>query len=133
MTKDHRNCAGGICFDEIGYWSEVKLDIVRDYAQAYATIMARQSLRFAYIDGFAGAGVHLSKSSQELVPGSPTNALRIKPPFHEYFLVDLDGDKVDQLLALPEVKNQQAVHVIHGDCNQVLLQHIMDTYRNRGA
>ena len=40
MAKDHKNCAGGLCFDEIGYWSEIKLDIVKDYAQAYATILA---------------------------------------------------------------------------------------------
>jgi three-Cys-motif partner protein len=129
MTKEHKSCAGGLYFDEIGYWSEVKLDIVREYAKAYATIMAKQNLRFAYVDGFAGAGVHLSKSTQELVPGSPTNALRIKPPFHEYFLVDLDGDKIDQLRELPEVKSQKAVHVIHGDCNQVLLQDIFPKVR----
>jgi hypothetical protein len=28
--------------DEIGYWSEVKLDIVKKYASAYSTIMAKQ-------------------------------------------------------------------------------------------
>ena len=27
-------------FDEIGYWSEVKLDIVRKYAAAYSKILA---------------------------------------------------------------------------------------------
>lgn len=26
-------------FDEIGYWSEIKLDIVREYATAYSTII----------------------------------------------------------------------------------------------
>lgn len=128
MTKAHKNC-DGLCFDEIGYWSEVKLDIVREYATAYATIMANQRLRFAYIDGFAGPGFHLAKSSQELVPGSPLNALRIKPAFDEYFLVDLDGDRVDQLRELSEVRNHKAVHVIRGDCNQVLLQDILPKVR----
>jgi hypothetical protein len=28
-------------FDEIGYWSEVKLEIVRKYAKAYSTILSR--------------------------------------------------------------------------------------------
>ena len=129
MTKDHRNRAGGLCFEEIGYWSEIKLDIVKDYARAYATILAKQGIRFAYIDGFAGSGVHLSKSSRELVPGSPLNALKIEPPFHEYFLVDLDGDKVDHLRGLAEVRDRKAVHVIHGDCNQVLLQDIFPKVR----
>ncbi|HYY28631.1 MAG TPA: DUF5131 family protein [Chthoniobacterales bacterium] len=29
-------------FDVINYWSEVKLDIIKDYAEAYSTIMAKQ-------------------------------------------------------------------------------------------
>ena len=29
-------------YDEIGYWSEVKLDIIRKYASAYSTIMNKQ-------------------------------------------------------------------------------------------
>ena len=41
-------------FDEIGYWSEIKLDIVKKYAAAYTTILARQEcLSFSYVDGFA--------------------------------------------------------------------------------
>jgi three-Cys-motif partner protein len=129
MTKAHKNCTGGICFEEIGYWSEIKLDIVKEYVQAYTTIMAKQRFRFAYIDGFAGSGVHLSKSSHELVPGSPLNALKIEPPFHEYFLVDLDGDKAEQLRGLAEVRARKAVQVIHGDCNQVLLHDIFPKVR----
>ncbi len=29
-------------YDEIGYWSEVKLDVIRKYATAYSTIMNNQ-------------------------------------------------------------------------------------------
>jgi hypothetical protein len=29
-------------FDVINYWSEVKLDIIKDYARAFSTIMAKQ-------------------------------------------------------------------------------------------
>lgn len=88
--------------DEIGYWSEVKLDIVRKYASAYSTIMAKQPLikRHVYIDAFAGAGQHVSKASGEFVPGSPLNALDIKPPFSELHLIDLDGAKASELRRL---------------------------------
>jgi len=41
-------------FDEIGYWSELKLEIIRKYARAYSTILTRQArrlpLRHVYID-----------------------------------------------------------------------------------
>ena len=117
-------------FDEIGYWSEVKLEIVKKYAQAYSTILAKDTrLSYAYIDGFAGTGVHLTRDTHEFVLGSPLNALRIIPPFQDYFLVDLDGDKVDQLRDFPEVRQRAEVHVFHGDCNEVLLREVFPLVR----
>lgn len=131
MSDETIACPGGLCFDEIGYWSEIKLDIVKEYAQAYTRILATKAFKFAYIDGFAGSGVHIAKDSKELVPGSPLNALKVIPPFHEYFLVDLDGDKVDQLRGFPEVRDRKEVHVIHGDCNRVLLDEVFPKVRYR--
>ncbi len=85
-------------FDEIGYWSELKLEIVRKYAAAYSTILAKQKgFSHYYIDGFAGAGIHVSKASGELVVGSPLNALAVQPSFRHYFLIDLRGDRVELL------------------------------------
>ena len=63
-------------YDKIGYWSEIKLDIIRDYAKAYSGILhAQRSLMHMYIDAFAGGGLHISKTSGGYVPGSPQNAL----------------------------------------------------------
>jgi three-Cys-motif partner protein len=116
--------------DEIGYWSELKLEIVRKYAQAYSKILSRQarpSLHHVYIDGFSGSGVHISKTTGEFIQGSPLNALKIDPPFREYFLIDLDGDKVQ---ALEEAVGYQSnVHIIRGDCNQVLLTQVFPNVR----
>ncbi|MBI4683080.1 MAG: hypothetical protein HY757_08280 [Nitrospirae bacterium] len=61
-------------FDGVGYWSEIKLDIVKEYAAAYSRILAAQKsppLYHIYIDAFAGAGMHISKSSGGFIPGSP--------------------------------------------------------------
>jgi hypothetical protein len=30
-------------YDEIGYWSEIKLDIIKEYASAYSRIMSSQT------------------------------------------------------------------------------------------
>jgi hypothetical protein len=58
-------------FDEIGYWSEVKLDILREYAAACSAILAKQQgLYHVYIDGFAGAGIHVRKATGDLPPRS---------------------------------------------------------------
>lgn len=113
-------------FDEIGYWSEIKLDIIKQYAAAYSTILSGQkkpSLYHVYIDGFAGSGVHRSKSSGEFVPGSPTNALLVEPPFREYHFIDLNEQKVAALEKL--AKERKEVHIYHGDCNRVLLDIVL--------
>lgn len=115
-------------YDKIGYWSEVKLDIIRKYAQAYSTIMSKQGkLSHIYIDGFAGTGEHISRSTKEFVPGSPLNALAVKPPFPEYHLVDLDSAKAENLRAL--TAGQLNVHIFDGDCNEVLRKDIFPRAR----
>jgi len=64
-------------YDEIGIWSEVKLAIIKDYAAAYAKILDKNrresvpSLKWIYIDAYAGPGYHLSKKTGETVQGSP--------------------------------------------------------------
>jgi three-Cys-motif partner protein len=111
--------------DSVGYWTEVKLDIVKKYAAAYATILSRQPeiKRFIYIDGFAGGGKVWSEDAQVEIPGSVENALAIKPPFTEYHLIDLDKNKAAQLKILQE--RNTSVHVYEGDCNDVLLTKVL--------
>lgn len=113
-----------IKLDEIGYWSEIKLDIIKKYAAAYSVIMNKQSYikNYYYIDGFAGAGVHISKNTKEFIPGSPANALKINPPFSKYHFIDLNGDKAELLRELG--RNNPKVDVYEGDCNRILLEKI---------
>lgn len=112
-------------FDKIGYWSEVKLDVVREYAAAYSKILSAQTnprLNHAYIDGFSGPGENLSRNTGAMIPGSPLNALNVAPPFREYFLIDLDGDKVEHLRKF--VGDRADVHLLKGDCNRLLLDDV---------
>jgi three-Cys-motif partner protein len=112
-------------FDEIGYWSEVKLEIVRDYASEYSKILSAQTkppFYHIYIDAFAGAGVHISRESKEFVPGSPINALLVEPPFREYHFIDLDEKKIENLKQAVGSRND--VFIYPGDCNQILLKNI---------
>lgn len=116
--------------DEVGYWSEIKLDIIRDYAAAYSRILAGQSrprLCHVYIDAFAGAGVHLSKATGEEVAGSPVIAARTQPPFREYHFIDLDGHKAANLRKL--FASRSEIHVHQGDCNDVMLREVLPNVR----
>lgn len=63
--------AASLKFDEIGYWSELKLAIVAEYGERYTTASKNTSLKKYYIDGFCGAGLHVSKDRGVAVEGSP--------------------------------------------------------------
>jgi len=96
MPNRTKSRTRGVKYDEIGYWSEIKLDILRKYASAYSTIVSKSPAikRHLYVDAFAGAGTHKSRTTGEFVPGSPANALDVKPPFSEYHFIDLDGERI---------------------------------------
>ena len=130
LKRSHMSESRRLKFDEIGYWSEIKLDIVKDYASAYWRILAAQRnprLHHMYIDAFAGAGVHVSKTTGEYIRGSPINALLLHPSFREYHLIDIDRQKVALLRDL--VKNRKEVHIHEGDCNRILLEKIFPNVR----
>lgn len=113
-------------YDEIGYWSEVKLDIIKEYASAYTKIMAAQkspSFKYIYIDAFAGAGQHISRETGEFVAGSPLNALNLEQPFQEYYFIDLNDLKVTELEKIAAERND--VFTYHGDCNKILPKNIL--------
>ena len=115
--------------DEVGYWSELKLEIIKKYAGAYSQILAAQTRLFEhhYIDAFAGAGIHVAKRTGEFILGSPLNALNINPPFKYHHLIDLDGERVESLRKF--TKDRQDVTVYEGDCNKVLLEDVFPKVR----
>jgi hypothetical protein len=81
-------------FDEIGYWSELKLEIVEKYGAAYTTAFNRSpNLKKYYIDAFSGAGVHISKTTGTQVEGSPARALNVSPPSTGFTLSTLTKTK----------------------------------------
>jgi hypothetical protein len=88
--------------DEIGIWSEIKIAILREYACAFTRILKTKAWckGCCYIDAFAGAGMHLSRTTGEMVQGSPLNALFVEPRFDRIVLIDLDAEKVESLKTL---------------------------------
>jgi len=116
-------------YDEIGYWSEVKLAILEEYAKPYNQILRSQRppLHPIYIDGFAGAGHHRAKGSDRIIEGSPARALAVKPPFDFFHFVDIDGARVAELKRISEGRSN--VSVYQGDCNEVLTKKVFPQVR----
>jgi three-Cys-motif partner protein len=111
-------------FDEIGYWSELKLEIVEKYGAAYTTAFNRSpNLKKYYIDAFSGAGVHISKTTGTQVEGSPARALNVSPPFDGFYFIDLDEDKTDYLRSM--YGGRRDVHIHTGDSNKYLVDEVL--------
>ena len=96
-----------------GPWTEEKLERVRKYLTAYATIMRKQPFRFAYIDAFAGTGFRTLKeteNSTELMfpemlgffEGSARVALEVEPQFHKYIFIEKDQNHFSKLQKLKD-------------------------------
>ncbi len=110
-------------YDEINYWSEIKIDIVKRYAAEYSRILTNQrGLHHIYIDAFSGSGRHYSKTKRAFVLGSPLEAARLNPPFKEYFFIDIDKEKMSALQN--NFHERRDIHILGGDCNTLLLQEV---------
>ena len=114
-----------ITLDEIGRWSEIKLAILREYAAAYARVL-KGKLPFEYVDGFAGAGVHLSRTTGEHVPGSPRLVLEVQPRFNAYHFVERRANKVEYLRGL--IGSRQNVSLYCGDSNGILVKEVLPRF-----
>lgn len=113
-------------FDEIGIWSELKLEIVEKYGSAYTTAFKNSpNLKKFYVDAFSGAGLHVSKRDKTPIEGSPARALKVSPPFDGYYFIDLDAAKTDYLRKT--VGSTPNVHIHTGDSNHYLTTELLPT------
>ena len=113
-------------FDEINYWSELKLEIVEKYGAAYTRAFARYPrLRKYYIDGFSGAGRHVARRTGQQIEGSPARALNIAPPFDGFHFVDMNPRKTDYLQQLCAGRSDVEIHT--GDSSDHLIKTVLPT------
>ena len=111
-------------FDELGDWSELKLQIVEKYGAAYTNAFANaRNLKKYYIDGFSGAGVHVSRETKAPIEGSPARALKVQPPFDGFCFIDLNADKTEYLRGI--CGDRRDVDIYTGDSNKYLTQTVL--------
>jgi three-Cys-motif partner protein len=104
--------------DVVGYWTEIKLQILEEYAKAYAKVLGNQKhiKHVAYIDGFAGAGAHISKETGDMIEGSPARILSIQPRFTHYHFVEMNPNRAERLRGMGSSKRGRSL---------VLTSHLM--------
>lgn len=107
-----------------GYWTRGKLDVLRDYLDAFTTACTK-SRETIYIDAFAGVHENLDRLSGETIDGSPRVALGIdSPPFTCLRFFELPA----KAQALEEVLRQdfpgRDFEVRAGDSNEEVVEEL---------
>ena len=119
-----------------GDWTTEKLERVRKYLSAYATIMRNQNFHFAYIDAFAGTGYRgyrqdadpnelmfpemAEQEVQEFLNGSARIALQVEPRFQKYILIEKDENRFAELQTLKDEFLSDDIDLIQSDANEYL-------------
>ena len=119
-----------------GNWTTEKLERVRKYLKAYATIMKNWNFHFAYIDAFAGTGYRTDRQDadpnelmfpeiaerevQEFLDGSARIALQVRPRFQKYILIEKDENRFAELQKLEVEFPSDDIELIQSDANEYL-------------
>lgn len=113
-------------FDQVGIWSELKLEIVEKYGAAYTAAFANEPrLKKYYVDAFSKAGVHISKRSGGTIEGSPARALKTSPKFDGFYFIDMDAQKTAHLKTI--CVGRSDVHIETGDASEYLTKVLLPT------
>jgi len=107
--------------NEVGPWTELKLEYIKKYLEAYSNILRSTFPEYYFIDAFASSGFYKKRKTRELIYGSPLIALNIQPPFTKYFFIELNKNKADCLES--ERKNNYSnldAKIKNGDCNIII-------------
>ncbi|HBH05907.1 MAG TPA: hypothetical protein DDX92_04815 [Flavobacteriales bacterium] len=134
-----------------GAWTVIKIDILKQYLDAYTTALKSQPFNLVYIDAFAGCGKYTTKNDQQDMPllaikkdtdievreGSARAALNITNPFHKYHFIDLAESNFEQLNSLKaeysSISSRISIH--REDANEAVLRICKETnwYDYRGV
>lgn len=106
--------------DQLGEWSQIKHQILEEYAHAYTTVVTRQPFirKVMYIDAFAGCGYGTDRHTGEQLRGSAIRAMEVAPPFSELHFVETNEVKADVLASATAKDKRVTVH--RGDGIEVL-------------
>lgn len=129
--------------DEVGNWTKVKLDILREYLNRYTLILSNQKWckGIYYIDGFSSTGKNVLSDSDfgsnetAYINGSSSIALETEPKFTKSFFIELDTKKVKILeKSLSIYKKTNDFEIIEGNSNAIIPRIIkrISSAQNRG-
>ena len=94
--------------------------MLSEYLPAFTTAAHRKSPRTLYLDLFAGDHENLSRTTREVIIGSPGVALDAEPPFAKTVLFELPAQAARLEAQLRTDFPNRDLEVVPGDCNETV-------------
>lgn len=121
-----------------GAWTIEKLEVIKNYLDAYTTALKHQRFRLVYIDAFAGDGtVTLKTPSSEfngVVDGSARLALEVQDKqFDRLVFVETDAKRCQELEGLRDKDPKRCIEIAQANANTFLQGLALDCSRWRGV
>lgn len=112
-----------------GPWTELKVDVIRQYLHFYTTALKNQPWHLLYIDAFAGSGSRTVEYPKDQLVGLPDSetfkgsaqiALENDPPFYEYIFIEQNPKRYAELEELTATFRSRRIRCFRNDANVVL-------------
>ncbi len=136
-----------------GNWTEEKLQRVKKYLTAYATILSKQKFRYAYVDAFAGTGYRELKEAEKeknesfiaagleedepqgFLDGSASIALQVEPRFNKYIFIEKHSQRFQELEKLKANFADRAsdIFLVNADANSYLTEFCNKNWKQHRA
>lgn len=130
-----------------GAWTEIKLDILRNYLDFYTKALSKQGFELLYIDAFAGTGSRteiipsaplLNKEKEKVsLDGSAIIALNIEKQFDRYLFIETNSKRIKELEKIRAEFRNTYIKIENADANTVIAdlasKQIWDCNKFRGV
>lgn len=120
-----------------GPWTELKLEMVKNYLDAYSQALKKQQFGKIYIDAFAGTGYREMVADEQSTPvlweeaeaeanrifaGSAKLSLQVEPPFNQYIFIEKSAKRLSDLKGLRDTHSELAhrVEIRQDDANHAI-------------
>lgn len=115
-----------------GIWTQSKLDLLRDYLDAFTTATKLRSPKERiYLDLFGGEPENVDRTTLNPIDGSARIALdTANPPFSRLRFFELPPNAATLSATLSEEYPGRDVGVYEGDCNETIGQALADLHRD---
>lgn len=130
-----------------GAWTEIKLEILKDYLNFYTKALHEKKFDLLYIDAFAGTGQRteilpsmpiLQQKEQKIsLDGSARIALNLDIKFDRYLFIENNPKRIKELKQLRSEFADAYIKIQNGDANKIIKEvaqkRIWDSNKFRGV